>query len=537
MARRLRRDLGLLGIRPPQRQRLDPPLRARGPAHSAHPAPRHVVRPHQRPPLARAPHHPDGRALLHRRPQQAPGRRDRSLPTRCRRADRDGMELALAGAIHPSPEGRARFHELQSLAEGLNCSFYPNIGRADLAALYGRSAVLIHAAGFGVDADEFPERLEHFGITPIEAASFGCIPVVYGQGGPREVVRTLGCETAFDTVDECAADRVAAPRRPRRLVPAERAPPGELPCLFGAGLRRRGRRITARSGRSVGRIPLAAGRCGDRRRDRSRTRLHPGHGVGHSRRLPPSGPRRGTALPSDGDAPRRVCGAPSPRSPDDTAADRPGRPRGRPGPPHRDEKARRSSIGRGPDGARRRDLPRPGGARQLERVDDRRDQGAAVESGPQVERVARRLDPLRGVPRRRPSLQPLHQRAVRGQLRRERRHPPAGVDRQPDHRALGPRGGDELPHQLGVLRLGGGRLLLRPALDDLAPGRFPRGAAVRILPVCGGRGHRARPHDVRLPHPFHLHRVGRDLRPAALFATGPGRAPGPPDHGAVLHRE
>ena len=64
--------------------------------------------------------------------------------------------------------------------------------------------MLIHAAGFGVDADEFPERLEHFGITPIEAASFGCIPVVYGQGGPREVVHTLGCETAFDTVDQCA---------------------------------------------------------------------------------------------------------------------------------------------------------------------------------------------------------------------------------------------------------------------------------------------------------------------------------------------
>jgi GT2 family glycosyltransferase len=116
----------------------------------------------------------------------------------------EGMELALAGAIHPSPEGRARFHELQKLASGLDCTFYPNIGRADLAALYQRSAVLIHAAGFGVDADEFPERLEHFGITPIEAASFGCIPVVYGQGGPREVVRTLGSDTTFQTVDECA---------------------------------------------------------------------------------------------------------------------------------------------------------------------------------------------------------------------------------------------------------------------------------------------------------------------------------------------
>ncbi len=90
------------------------------------------------------------------------------------------------------------------MADGLDCTFYPNIGRADLGRLYEHSAVLIHAAGFGVDPDEFPERLEHFGITPIEAASFGCIPVVYGAGGPLEVVRKLGCDTAFATIDECA---------------------------------------------------------------------------------------------------------------------------------------------------------------------------------------------------------------------------------------------------------------------------------------------------------------------------------------------
>ena len=44
-----------------------------------------------------------------------------------------GVELALAGAIHPSPAGRARFYELQQLAEGLPCSLHPNIGRRDLA--------------------------------------------------------------------------------------------------------------------------------------------------------------------------------------------------------------------------------------------------------------------------------------------------------------------------------------------------------------------------------------------------------------------
>lgn len=115
-----------------------------------------------------------------------------------------GVDLALAGSIHPSPEGRRRFNELQALAEGLDCAFFPNIARGDLAALYERSAVLIHATGFGVDGDEFPERLEHWGITPIEAASFGCIPVVYGRGGPREVVDVLGCDTAFLSIDQCA---------------------------------------------------------------------------------------------------------------------------------------------------------------------------------------------------------------------------------------------------------------------------------------------------------------------------------------------
>ena len=31
----------------------------------------------------------------------------------------DGVELAFAGAIHPSPAGRSRFYELQDLAAGL----------------------------------------------------------------------------------------------------------------------------------------------------------------------------------------------------------------------------------------------------------------------------------------------------------------------------------------------------------------------------------------------------------------------------------
>lgn len=151
----------------------------------------------------------------------------------------DNVELALAGAIHPSPAGRARFYELQRLADDLPCTLYPNIGRMDLAALYGRSAVLIHAAGFGVDPDEFPEALEHFGITPIEAASFGCIPVVYGQGGPREVIRTLECDTAFSTVEECADTVVGLLRDPAGSTALSLALPERSQIFSAAAFRNR----------------------------------------------------------------------------------------------------------------------------------------------------------------------------------------------------------------------------------------------------------------------------------------------------------
>jgi glycosyltransferase involved in cell wall biosynthesis len=114
-----------------------------------------------------------------------------------------GLELALAGSIHPTAEGRERFRELQNMAAGLDCSFHPNISRDDLAELYMSSAILIHAAGMDVDELEFPEQMEHFGITPVEAASFGCIPVVFGGGGPKDVVAQLGCDTSFRSIDEC----------------------------------------------------------------------------------------------------------------------------------------------------------------------------------------------------------------------------------------------------------------------------------------------------------------------------------------------
>lgn len=114
------------------------------------------------------------------------------------------VKLQMVGALHASAASRDRFNELVEMADDLDAEFFPNASRSRLIELYAHAAVLIHTAGFGVDKYAYPERLEHFGIVPLEAASSGAIPVVYGEAGPAEVMGLLGCPTTFSSVNEAA---------------------------------------------------------------------------------------------------------------------------------------------------------------------------------------------------------------------------------------------------------------------------------------------------------------------------------------------
>lgn len=114
------------------------------------------------------------------------------------------VPLVMAGSLHATHASRDRFQELLRMTDGIECHLYPNVRRERLVELYRTSSVLVHAAGYGVDRYAFPERLEHFGIAPVEAASVGCIPVVYGEGGPAEVMKVLDCPTTFRSVPEAA---------------------------------------------------------------------------------------------------------------------------------------------------------------------------------------------------------------------------------------------------------------------------------------------------------------------------------------------
>jgi glycosyltransferase involved in cell wall biosynthesis len=77
---------------------------------------------------------------------------------------------------------------LKKQSTGLNVIIKPNPDFGELKRLYARSMFFWHAAGFGIDESKEPEKVEHFGITTVEAMSAGCIPVCIAKGGQKEII-------------------------------------------------------------------------------------------------------------------------------------------------------------------------------------------------------------------------------------------------------------------------------------------------------------------------------------------------------------
>lgn len=105
-------------------------------------------------------------------------------------------KLSLAGAASSGDE--PYLDELKKMSQGLPVSFYPNIEYADLVKLYGESSLYWHAAGFG---DSDPTKMEHFGISIVEAMAGGCVPIVTKKGGQVEIIQK-GCGFLWETLSD-----------------------------------------------------------------------------------------------------------------------------------------------------------------------------------------------------------------------------------------------------------------------------------------------------------------------------------------------
>lgn len=114
-------------------------------------------------------------------------------------------ELHLAGGLGQEPTSLAYAEHLKTLSINYPIYFHFNESRQFIENLYLESKIYWHAAGFGEDAQKNPIKFEHFGITPIEAISGGCVPVLFNGGGLSEVIKLLNLDLdlhLFDTIDQ-----------------------------------------------------------------------------------------------------------------------------------------------------------------------------------------------------------------------------------------------------------------------------------------------------------------------------------------------
>lgn len=110
-----------------------------------------------------------------------------------------GWKLYFVGSV----EDKNYFEDVHKAAEGYSVEFISDASRAELVTLYERASIYWHATGFGVDEEKNPERVEHFGITTIEAMAAGTVPLVVGKGGQREVLGDLFYDLHWNTQQQC----------------------------------------------------------------------------------------------------------------------------------------------------------------------------------------------------------------------------------------------------------------------------------------------------------------------------------------------
>jgi glycosyltransferase involved in cell wall biosynthesis len=117
----------------------------------------------------------------------------------------DGWELHLVGTGQ-DPESVRRVVEA---ARELPVAIHLDAPRKELEEVCGAASVFWHFTGALEDPEAVPERMEHFGISTVEAMSAGAVPVVIARGGQPEIVRgsqseIVGSGLLWETFEQCA---------------------------------------------------------------------------------------------------------------------------------------------------------------------------------------------------------------------------------------------------------------------------------------------------------------------------------------------
>lgn len=95
-------------------------------------------------------------------------------------------KLVMAGGVEVGV--RDEIEKFKKLAKGYPIDILQSPDFKKIKELYGKAKFFWSASGYGVKENKNPDKVEHFGITVVEAMAAGAIPIVYSAGGHKEIV-------------------------------------------------------------------------------------------------------------------------------------------------------------------------------------------------------------------------------------------------------------------------------------------------------------------------------------------------------------
>ena len=122
-------------------------------------------------------------------------------------------KLVLAGGLRG---GDRELQGLKARARNLPIEFKVSPSFEELVSLYAKAKIFWHAAGFGIDEIENPDKVEHFGMTTVEAMAAGCVPVACNKGGQKEII-VSNTGYLWDTIPELVNHTLQLIKSPKLL--------------------------------------------------------------------------------------------------------------------------------------------------------------------------------------------------------------------------------------------------------------------------------------------------------------------------------
>lgn len=130
-------------------------------------------------------------------------------------------QLHLVGGLGDEPSSIEFFKHLKEQSQGYPIFFHINVSAKEVEEVYLKSKIYWHATGFGEDENYQPIRFEHFGISPIEAVSAGCLPILFNGGGLPEIIETMKLDKSkhlFRTIDDLARLTINQIKNPEKIL-------------------------------------------------------------------------------------------------------------------------------------------------------------------------------------------------------------------------------------------------------------------------------------------------------------------------------